>query len=237
MKKLIRPAALLLILTLLAGALSGCRLGEQKRLRERAKAHLTRLDNHKDVSDTFMLSEEKVKYSDRSASVPFQASSKTYGESFTVWVSRLDDTVTDDYYGLYLRDEAEKKTGAVLKEALGEGTPETRASFMKIGSPVLSLHAAGSLEELLKISRETLKMNNVMEIRLKLAGGANPDEAAVDKALIALREKGYYCRFYPYVSEAVWFEILPDGFWKNVQSGADNGAYLNRTEYTPAAGN
>ena len=79
-------------------------------------------------------------------------------------------------------------------------------------------------------------MNNVMEIRLKLAGGANPDDAAVDKALIALREKGYYCRFYPYVSEAVWFEILPDGFWKNVQSGADNGAYLNRTEYTPFAG-
>ena len=237
MKKMIRLTAVLLTLALLAGTVSGCTPGEEKKLRERAQSHLNRLAHHADVSDTFPLSDEKVKFSDRTASVPFKVASKTYGGNFTVWVSRSEeDAATDDYYCLYLRQEAEDKINALIEKALGGLMLRASVSFMKTENPALSLHAAGSVEELLKIAgTEPL----IMEVDTVSGEGYNPDDGMVDAMLTALREAGYWCTFYPYVSDAVWFEVRPEGFWRDRQTGADGGAMMDRQEYTPAvpAGN
>ncbi len=237
MKKLIRSAAVLLVLALFAGALSGCTLGEEKKLRERAQAHLVRLAHHADVSDTFTLSDEKVKFSNRAMSVPFKVASKTYGGNFTVWVSRGEENqVTDDYYCLYLRKEAEDKLNALIEKALGGLMLRSSVSFVKTENPALSLHAAGSVEELLKITgSEPL----IMEVDTVSGEGYNPTEDMVDAMLIALQEAGYWCTFYPYVSDAVWFEVRPEGFWRVRQTGADGGAMMDRQKYTPTvpAGN
>ena len=204
MKKMIRLTAVLLVLALLAGAISGCTPGEEKKLRERAQAHLVRLAHHADVSDTFTLSDEKVKFSDRTASVPFKVASKTIN--------------------------------ALIEKALGGLMLRASVSFMKTENPALSLHAAGSVEELLKIAgTEPL----IMEVDTVSGEGYNPDDGMVDAMLTALREAGYWCTFYPYVSDAVWFEVRPEGFWRDRQTGADGGAMMDRQEYTPAvpAGN
>lgn len=236
MKKTIRFTAVLLILALLAGALSGCTPGEEKKLRERAQAYLERLAKHKDVSDSFTLSEEKVKYSDRTASVPFKVTSEAYGGTFSVWVSRQDDTVTDDYYCLYLRQEAEEKITALFEKALDGLMLRASVSFVKTENPALSLHAAGSVEELLKIAGGA---SLIMEVDTVSGEGYYPEEDMVNAMLVALRENGYYCTFYPYMSDSVWFEVRPEGFWRDRQSGADGGAMMERTEYIPTlpAGN
>ena len=238
MKKMIRLTAVLLTLALLAGTLSGCTLGEEKKLREKAQAYLVRLAHHADVSDTFTLSDEKVKFSDRTASVPFKVASKTYGGNFTVWVSRgEEDTATDDYYCLYLRKEAEDKINALIEKALGGLMLRASVSFMKTENPALSLHAAGSVEELLKIAVDTGLL--IMEVDTVSGEGYNPDEDMINAMLIALREAGYWCTFYPYISGAVWFEVRPEGFWRVRQTGADGGAMMDRQEYIPTvpAGN
>ena len=237
MKKMIRLTAVLLVLALLAGTVSGCTFGEEKKLRERAQAHLVRLAHHADVSDTFTLSDEKVKFSDRTMSVPIKVTSKTYGGDFTVWVSRgEEDTVTDDYYCLYLRQEAKDKINALIEKALGGLMLRASVSFVRTVNPALSLHAAGSVEELMKLAgSEPL----IMEVDAVSGEGYNPDDEMVDAMLTALRDAGYWCTFYPYVSSAVWFEIRPEGFWKNRQTGADGGAMMERIEYVPTlpAGN
>ena len=236
MKKTIRLTAVLLILALFVGTLAGCTSGEEKKLREKAQAHLERLAHHADVSDTFTLSDEKVKFSDRTSPVPFKVTSKTYGGDFTVWVSRGDDVSTDDYYCLYLRQEAEDKINALIEKALGGLMLRASVSFVKTGNPALSLHAAGSVEELLKIAgSEPL----VMEVDTVSGEGYNPTDDMVDAMLTALREAEYWCTFYPYVSDAVWFEVRPEGFWRDRQTGADGGAMIQRTKYTPSvpAGN
>ena len=58
--------------------------------------------------------------------------------------------------------------------------------------------------------------------------------AQLDRLLLTLQKAGLYGTLTPYPSSSVWFEICPDGFWKNVQTGADSGAYLTRDAYTPA---
>ena len=231
MKRSIRITAFACILVLLTGLFSGCTPGEEKKLRERAQTHVDRLQRHRDVSDSFTLSDEKAEFSSKTEAVPFKVRSETYGENFTVWVSRTDDTTTDDYYCLYLRKEAEDKIGALIEKALEGPMLRASVSFMKAESPALSLHAAGSVEELLKIAVDTGLL--IMEVDTVSGEGYNPDEDMVNAMLIALREAGYWCTFYPYISGAVWFEVRPEGFWRVRQTGADGGAMMDRQEYTP----
>ena len=230
MKRHYRVIALVSILVMLAGLLSGCTAGEEKKLRERAEAYLGRLQKCEGVSDTFTLSQEKAEFSDKTSPVPFRVRSETYGGSFSVWVSRTDDTVTDDYYCLYLRQEAEDKINALIEKALGGLMLRASVNFVKTGDPALSLHAAGSVEELLKIAgAEPL----IMEISTVSGEGYNPTEDMVNAMLIALWKAGYWCTFSPYASGAVWFEVRPEGFWRDRQTGADGGAMMERTEYDP----
>ena len=235
MKKMMRPAAVLLILVLLAGALAGCRSAEAEKLHERAAEYVKKLQKNNAVSDSFTLSDDDVKFSDKAASVPFAVSSQTYGTSFTVWVSRVDDTVTDDYYRLYLMQEAEDKVKALVDETIGEGLMGVSVDFERVEHAALSGHAAGSLEELLQIAADKVGIDAVLIVRLVNAEQINPGTEDVDSLLLALREKGYYCLFYPYVSDSAWFEVLKDGFWTTRQTGADGGALLQRKEYTPTA--
>lgn len=236
MKKMMRPAAVLLALVLLAGALSGCTAGEEQKLHEKAAEYVKKLQNDPAVSDSFTLSNERVKFSDKAASVPFAVKSETYGTYFTVWVSREEgQTVTDDYYCLYLRQEAEDKVSALLAEVLGAGLAEAAVEFGRFEHPALSGHAAGSLEEFLQIAADQVGTEDLLSIRLRNPEQVNPEAEAIDKLLFALQEKGYYCKLYPYVSDAVWFDVMKDGFWITKQTGADSGAYLQRDPYTPSA--
>ena len=236
MKKIVRAAALGCALAMLAGLLSGCTAGEEKKLHEKAASYVAELQRNRYVSDTFTLSDEKVSFSDKTASVPFKVSSETYGTSFTVWVSRDGGGVTDDYYRLYLKQEAEDKVSGLFREVLGESMPAAAVDLATSESPALSAHAAGSFEDLLRIAGDNGSVADIVSIRLRNPEQNNPEKEAVDALLLALREKGYYCTFYPYVSEAVWFEVLPNGFRINKRTGADGGAYLNRTEYVPGHG-
>ena len=101
----------------------------------------------------------------------------------------------------------------------------------------VSAHAAGSIEEFMKLAGSA-GVNTAVWIRLKNPEQSNPETEAVDRLITAIREKGWDCRLYPYVSDAVWFDILPDACYINKQT-ADGGAYIKREPYTPAvpAGN
>jgi len=237
MKKIMRPAAALLILVLLAGTLSGCRFTERKELREKAEKYVKELQR-KTGSDTLTLSSDKVKFSDKTLSVPFSVYSETYKASFTVWVPREGtgfSQPTDNYYSLWLKAEAEEKVKALAAEVLGLEKADVSVDFRKVEHEALSGLAGGSLEELLQIASEKAGLGGILIVRLKNAGQVNPDTEQVDGLLAALQEKGYYGVLYPYASDAVWFEVLKDGFWKTTQTGADSGAYLQREEYTPTA--
>ena len=237
MKKMMRLAAAALALVLLAGALSGCTKNEEKKLHAKAAEYVKALQNNKAVSDTFTLSDARVDFSDKTSSVPFAVSSKTYGNSFTVWVSRSEgNAATDDYYCLYLRREAEDKLQDLVTEVLGEGIIKVAVDFEKVENAALSGHAAGSLEELMQIAADKVGLENILIVDLVSAELINLGTEEVDRLLLALQEKGYYCTFYPYVSDAVWFEVRKDGFWMNKQTGADGGAYLQRDAYEPSAG-
>jgi len=236
MKKMMRFAAAALVLALLGAALSGCTKNEEKKLHAKAAEYVKALQNNKAVSDTFTLSDARADFSDKASSVPFAVSSKTYGRSFTVWVSRGEgNAATDDYYSLYLRQEAEDKLQALVTEVLGEGIIKVAVDFEKVENAALSGHAAGSLEELLQIAADKVGLASILIVDLVSSELINPDPEDVDRLLLALQEKGYYCLFYPYVSDALWFEVRKDGFWMNKQTGADSGAYMQRDPYTPSA--
>lgn len=235
MRKMIRPAALLLVLAVLAGALSGCTLGERKQLTEKAEKYVAALQRNKNVSDTFTLSKERVSIPDKALSIPFSVRSETYGENFTVWVDRGEDgQVTDTYYSLYLRQDAEDKMNAVIAEVLGSNMAHANVSFLPADHPAVSGHAAGSTEELIRLAQEA-GIGIILDVSIVNPEQLNPEEADVDRLLLALQEKGCYCKLYPYVSDAVSFEVMKDGFWKTTRTGADGGAYMNRTEYTPGS--
>ena len=235
MKKMMRAAAALLILVLLGGALGGCTAGEEKKLHAKAEEYVKTLQKKQGVSDSFTVSSERVIFSDKAASVPFSVKSQAYGTDFTVWVSRDGSTVSDDYYRLYLQQEADEKLKALVDETIGEGLMGVSVDFVRVEHPALSGHAAGSLGELLRLAADKAGVEGILIVRLVNAEQINPDEQDVDRLLLALQEKGYYGKFYPYVSDAVWFEVLKDGFWVTKQTGADGGAYLQREEYTPTA--
>lgn len=234
MKKSMRFAAALGVLILLAGALSGCALGEKKALRGEAESYVKKLQQNAAVSDTFTLSDEKVTFSEKTAAVPFHVYSETYKASFTVWIPRKGSgaQASDDYYSLYLKEEAEQKIGGLLAKTR-EDPPAAEVSFMSRQLPGLSGRAASTLEELLQTAQKLLPDAYVLNVRLKTSDTKQLTQEEIDHLMVALQQEGVYCRLVPYPSSAVSFEILKDGFWKTTQSGADAGAYLQREKYVP----
>ena len=231
MKKSSFPFRLLAVVLLTALLLSGCSAALGRQLREKAESYLSALTKAPGVSDRFTLG-ETPKLGPKSASADFSVSSETFGKTFTVRVSRDGSEISDDYYSLYLSDEAVRAVQAVYGSAVGDTAFTPAVSFRKgMLSAALSRHAAGSLKELYALSGNAM----LLEIDINTAGKANLSEAQIDRLLLALASEGLYCRLYPYISDAVWFEVSADGFWKNTQTGADGGAMLNRVSYTPAA--
>ena len=237
MKKGIRLLTLACAVLLAGGLLSGCSAGEEAKVREKAEQYAAALERNRNVSDKFTVSADRIEIADRAMGVPVRVMSETYGESFTVWVHGDDEAPTDTYYSLYLRQEAEEKAKALTTEVLGSGMTDVAVSFLPMDLAAVSAHAAGSIEEFMKLAGSA-GVNTAVWIRLKNPEQSNPETEAVDRLIAAIREKGWDCRLYPYVSDAVWFDILPDACYINKQT-ADGGAYIKREPYTPAvpAGN
>ena len=215
---------------LLTAALSGCSNFIDRMMREtreKAETYLSQMEKTSGVSDHFTLGETNTKNADP---IGFSVTSETYGKNFTVYVKRDGSEITDTYYALYLQEEADRSVKAAFEEASAGAAYTPSVSFKKAPFPALSRHAAGSLKELYALSGN----EEMLEIRVSTAGKDNMDDAQLDRLLLALQKAGLYGTLTPYPSSSVWFEICPDGFWKNVQTGADSGAYLNRDAYTPA---
>ena len=223
-----------LLFCLLLGAallLAGCSLHpiKEKKMREKAEAYLHLLSRQSGVSDTFRLSEKSVSISSKASLIAFSARSETYQDDFTVYVSQDLSTVIDDYYRLYLKQEASEKVNAVFGSVLGEGGVGAEVTLRASSDPALSGHAAESLEELIELSGSTL----ILEIRAKVSEKNEIREAEADRLMLALQEAGYYGSFFPYASTAKYFQIEKDGFWTCGTTGADGGAYAYRDRYEP----
>ena len=222
----------LMILCLLFSSVlfGGCSAVLGKQLREKVESYVSRLEKAPGVSDRFTVGETPG-FGSKTSLIGFPVKSETYGKEFLVYVSRDGSEISDQYYTLYLQKEAEEAVLSVF-EACGTDPAFTPSvSLGRIANPALSNHAAGSLKELYTLSGNAL----MLEIHVKSGGTDNLDEAQTDRLMLELKKEGLYSNFFPYISSAVWFEVTPEGFWKNTQSGADNGAYLNRDAYTPAA--
>ncbi|MBR6704083.1 MAG: hypothetical protein IKI82_01500 [Lachnospiraceae bacterium] len=231
MKKRIMLMILSAVL-LLTAALSGCSNFIDRRMREmreKAETYLSQMEKTSGVSDHFTLG-ETLKNTEKADPIGFSVASETYGKNFTVYVKRDGSEITDTYYALYLQDEADRSVKAAFEEASAGAAYTPSVSFRKGSFPALSRHAAGSLKELYALSGN----EEMLEIRISTAGKDNMDDAQLDRLLLTLQKAGLYGTLTPYPSSSVWFEICPDGFWKNVQTGADSGAYLTRDAYTPA---
>ena len=231
MKKRFSRLILFCGLLLTAALLAGCSAVLVKQLKEKAEAYLSRLERNTAVSDHFSI-RETPKVSERTGPVDFTVFSETYQDSFKVSVSRDGTEITDNYYTLYLQQEAEETVAALFRDAVPDPafTPQT-AFYPSQALAASSGHAAGSVRELYALCPGRM----FLTLHVRTDGQADLSDAQIDRVLLALQEEGLYARFYPYQSDAVWFEILPDGFWKNLQSGADSGAYLQKTAYTPAS--
>ncbi|MBO4871945.1 MAG: hypothetical protein J5496_00830 [Lachnospiraceae bacterium] len=211
--------------------LSGCSLRplKEKQMREKAEAYLQQLSKQSGVSDTFSLSDRSVSIPAKASLISFPVRSETYQDDFNVYVSQDLNTVLDDYYRLYLKQEASEKVNAVFKSVLGEGGVGAEVTLRESANPSLSGHAAGSLEELIEASGSTL----ILEIRAKVSEKNEIREAEADRLMLALQEAGCYGSFFPYASDAKYFQIEKDGFWTCGSTGADGGAYAYRDRYEP----
>ena len=221
---------LLLTALLLAGLLSGCSRLLGRQLREKVASYLSELERTPGTEDHFTL-KETPNFESRVSLIGFHVTSETYNQDFLVWIRRDGSEICDDYYTLYLQKDAEEAVCSVLRENAADFAPAASVSLGRIANPAISGHAAKTLKELYALSGNA----RLLEIHIQAKENGSPDDAQIDRLLLAFQKEGLYSAFFPYLSNSVWFEICPDGFWKNTQSGADSGAYLNRVAYAPAA--
>ena len=216
-------AGLLLCLMMLIMTLGGC--GLAGRLKSTAETYISTLAAKTGIADTFTLSSAKPDMSSKTDLAGFTVHSKTFSRNFTVFVSRDGKSVTDTYYTLSMEQMAQTELNKIVREVLGQDAPAAAAAFVPVSSEALSGRSFSSLAEFCKASG-----GSVLDLRL---GAAIKEQKDVDAVLLALQEKGIFCRFYPFASDAVMYEILPDEFWITKRSGADGGAYANREKYEP----
>ena len=219
------------LILLLAAFTAGCGASQEKQWREKAEEHLAALQKKVGDADQLTLSKDKPAAEDKSTYAIFSAASKIYGSSFSVYVTRDGSSGEDDYYRLYLKEEAEKRVNALVAETLGADAPKFQVSILSgAGTAGLSLHKISSLDEFLEKTESSL----LVSAKLVSDGKITLTEEQADKLLLAFQEEGLFCRLYPYPSSAVSFEILKDEFWKTTQTGADKGAYVQRDKYEPS---
>lgn len=232
MKKTYRKYFLLLpVLALLVLALSGCGSRLEKQLREKAEQYVKTLAERTGIEDTFKVSSEKPDLSAGTDPVAYIVSSQTYQNDFLVYVSRDGAAVTDTYYTLSMKDIAMRELGEIMEAAIGRDYPKTDVILMYVSQANISGRAFSSLKEFSDAA------DNVQVLRFDVQGDGKTQltEEQIDSLLIEIQSRGLKVILYPYISDAVWFDVLPQGIWITTQTGADSGAMLNRKEYVPKA--
>ncbi|MBQ6075482.1 MAG: hypothetical protein IJK86_04930 [Lachnospiraceae bacterium] len=220
---------LLPALALLVLCLSACGGGLDAQLRPKAEAYLKTLAEKAGVQDSFTLTKDKADTADKADPIAFTAKSETYQKEFTVYVSRDGNTVTDSYYTLSMRDMVFNEGMAMMKAALGEDFPETEVVLVPASQEALSGRTFASLKEFMDASGSLL----LLQFYIRGDGKTQLTSEQIDKVLIAMQEKGFRATLYPYISNAVWYDVTPDGIWVTTRTGADGGKMLERKEYTP----
>ena len=229
-KRKILWAVRLCLLLGLCLLLAGCSEPlKESQVREKAESYLKKLEKMSGVSDHFTVSSKSIQIPDKASEIPVSVSSETYGAGFTVYVSRDLSKVTDDYYTLYLKQEAAEKVAAAFAGVPGAAAVGAEVSLISLSSEALSGHAADSLEKLFALSGS----KDLLKIRAKVSEKNELSEAQIDQLLYALQKAGLYGSLYPWASTAKYFQVLPDGFWVLGTTGADSGAYTYRDKYEP----
>ena len=227
MKKRITKFTAVLSLALVLTAMlfvSSC--GEEKKLKEKARNYLTELQGKLTEKDTLTLT-GKSGYSSKSDPVVFPASSSLYGKSFTVFVNRDGSAVTDNYYTLFLQDDAQDMVADLIADTLPGRSLGLDVSLQSYSSPALSYGKVKTLQELYQAMDGAMCLN----VTVPQVEGASLQEEEVDLLIRAFLDKEWYCTFSPYGEGIIWFDITKNGVWKTTRTGADNGAFLERDEY------
>ena len=230
MKRFDRKAYCLLpLLALIVLCLAACGGGLDAQLRPKAEAYLKTLAEKAGVQDSFTLTKDKADTPEKADPIGFTARSEKYQKDFTVYVSRDGSTVTDSYYTLSMRDLVFREGMAMMEEALGSDFPETQVALLPVPQESLSGRTFASLEEFTKASGSLI----LLQFDIRGDGKTQLTPEQIDKILMAMQAKGFRATLYPYISNAVWYDVTPDGIWVTTRTGADGGKMLERKEYTP----
>ncbi len=219
-----------LLSALLVLVLAACG-GEESKLRPQAEEYLKTLAEKTGIPDTFTLSDEKPDTSDKNGPVVFTVKSEAYQKNFCVFVSRDGAQVTDSYYTLSMQDQVVKAWSDVIGEVLSADYPEFGVVLYPMSSEKLSARSFSSVKEFCEAAGSTL----LLRFQVQGEGNNQLTSDQIDGILLRMQENGLWAFLFPYVSDAVWYEVLPGGIWVTTRTGADNGAMLNRREYAPKA--
>lgn len=220
---------LLAALLCFAAVLSGCGQ-DSKKSRSYAETYIKELAN--ETGDALTIKQES--HASRTSDWLYTVESGTYKNTFTVSVSYASGNtqdapkICDDYYILTVQEGAQKEVDQLFREVTGNDELGTRVSIHKYYLADTSKNPAKTLSELYA-SNLSLQFLDIYTVNPTSQNILSEEQA--DELLKALLNKGWYATFYPYISDSVWFEITPNGVWKTVRSGADNGKFLERTEY------
>ena len=223
--------------SLLAGILmlvfcTSCAGKTVREAREKASAYLNTLASVKGISDTFTLSSRNPSDS-KAAFLPFTVTSKTYGDDFTIWVSRDLKTVTDSYFTLTLKEAADKALTELVKTVSDGNDIKTT---VRLNPAELSTADHGKVFDDLDDLYQTAGRNPLMTITVTEVRNASGETVRLsddlkNTLLKALQEKGWSCTFYPDSSDTLWYEVYPDKLWETRRTGKDGGKMLERDEY------
>lgn len=219
MKQRIRFSILLLFLTALLLALCSCfpsKSARQRYIDQKGAAF---------PEDQFSL----VRTNGQSLNadpVMYACKSSIYYSGFRVYFSK-DGTVADDYYCLYLHDDAEKVITELIRTSTGYTDLRFDLQLRYTSIPEITYRKLDSFEQLHKLMPEY----PFLYLTLK-SDGTNPTKELIDTVLITLQENGYYGTFVP-VDDIEWYDISADVIHKTVRTGKDGGNMLENEEYHP----
>ncbi len=183
--------------------------------------------------DTLLIKGEAI-HASRSSDWMYTVNSEAYKDTFTVCVHFADEDpkaepqVYDDYYILSAAESAEKEVNDLFRQVTGDEGLTMKVNLHKYYTQDSSMKPDTTLTDLFTPDLGIMFLDIYTA---KTSSGSNLSEETVDQLIRALLDKGWYSVLYPYASDSVWFEVAPNGTWKTVRTGADNGALLERTEY------
>ena len=193
--------------------------------KEKAEGHMEKL---REVfpDDVFMITKTPGLAS-RADPLTYTVASEKYNDTFSIWVSRDGNTVTDSYYTLDFREAAGAEAEAFIAEILDRKI-ELDVNLTPISSPTLSAVKLTSLTELCRLADN----GQALKILLHPTPGDQPAEDEVNRILKGFKDdRCWYCTFYPYGDDIEWYDISENGVWKTRKSGADSGRMLERRAY------